>query len=113
LQIEEVEEVWTRRRKSGWRRSVVPMVFPGRGGEGRVNGVVPGRFYVEEEQGTDVEAHVEDVEEGARWRRMRRRSGRRQVCDAEMKDLEFRGSGTLNKKNSNGHDDVINVRRYI
>jgi hypothetical protein len=35
------------------------------------------------------------------------------VCDGEMTGLGFRGSGTLKKKNgSDGHDDVINARRY-
>jgi hypothetical protein len=74
--VEEVWEAWTRRqRRSGQRRSVVPMTVPRCGGEGRVDGAVLRRFNVEEErgtgveeeQGTGVEAHVEDVGEGARW----------------------------------------------
>jgi hypothetical protein len=55
--VEEVREAWTR----GRRRSVVPIVIPGRGGEGWAEGAVPKRFNVEEERGTDVEAHVEDT----------------------------------------------------
>jgi hypothetical protein len=68
---------------------------------------------VEEEQGTGVEAHAEDVMEGA-WR-TRRRSRRRRVCGGEITGLEFRGLGTLKKNNNNndGHDDVIDARRYI
>jgi hypothetical protein len=47
------------------------------GGEGWVDGAVPGCFDVEEERGvgmeeeergTGMEAHVEDVKEGARWK---------------------------------------------
>jgi hypothetical protein len=80
---------------------------------------VPGCFDVEEERGTDVEeqgtgveAHAEDVMEGA-WR-TRRRSGRRRVCGGEITGLLFRGLGTLKKNNNNdGHDDVIDARRYI
>jgi hypothetical protein len=71
-------------------------------------GAVPGHFDVEEERGANVEAHME----GTR-RRQKRRSGRWRVCDGEMTGLGFRGSGTLKKKNgSDGHDDVINARRY-
>jgi hypothetical protein len=56
-----------------------------------------------------VEAHAEDVEEGTRTQRMRRR-----VRGREMTGLEFRGLDTLKKKNSsNGHDDCINARLYI
>jgi hypothetical protein len=45
---------------------------------------------------------------------MQRRSGRRRVCGGKMTGLTFRGLGTLKKKNSSdGHDDIINVRRYI
>jgi hypothetical protein len=57
--VKEVEEVWTRRR-----RSVVPMAVPEHRGEGRADDAVPGCFDMEE-QGTDVEAHAEDAEEGA------------------------------------------------
>jgi hypothetical protein len=113
--VEELGEAWTQRqRRSGWR-SVVPTALPGRGGEGRADGAVPGRFNVEEERGTHVEeerdagveAHAEDTEEGARWRRTWRRSGHRWVCGEEMTGLVFRGLGTLKKKNSsNGHDDL-------
>jgi hypothetical protein len=54
-QVEEVGEAWTRR----WRRSVrrscmVPTEVPGCGGEGRVDGTVPGRFDVAE-RGANVE----------------------------------------------------------
>jgi hypothetical protein len=45
---------------------------------------------------------MEDVVEGARWRqmwRMQRRSRHRRVCDREMTELGFRGSGTFTKKN--------------
>jgi hypothetical protein len=72
---------------------------PGRSGEGGVDGAVPGRFDVEENRDTDVEAHTEDVVEGARWRQTRRRSRHRRVCDREMTELGFRGSGTFKKKN--------------
>jgi hypothetical protein len=55
LQVEELGEAWTQRqRRSGWR-SVVPTALPGRGGEGRADSAVPGRFNVEEERGTHVE----------------------------------------------------------
>jgi hypothetical protein len=82
---------------------------PGCGDEGRADGAVPRRFDVEEERGAVVEAHVEEV---ARWRWTRRT--RRRVCGGEMTGLPFRSSDTLKKKNSsNGHDDIINVRRYI
>jgi hypothetical protein len=57
--VKEVRKAWTQRR----RRSAVPMVVPGRGGEGRADGAAPGHFDVEEEQGADVEAHAEDAEE--------------------------------------------------
>jgi hypothetical protein len=96
---------------------VAPTAVPGRDGEGRVNGAVPGPFDVEEERdtgmeeerGTGVEAHME---EGMQWRWTRRT--RMTVCGGEMTGLGFRGLGTLKKKNSsNGHDDVINARRYI
>jgi hypothetical protein len=62
--MEEVGEVWIQQ----WRRSVVPMVVPGHDGEGRADGAVLRHFNMEEERGTDVEAHAEDMEEGARWR---------------------------------------------
>jgi hypothetical protein len=75
------------------------MVVLGRGSEGRTDNAILGRFNVEE-RGTDVDADVEDVEEGKRWRRMMRRSGWRRVCDREMTRLWFRGSVTLQKKNS-------------
>jgi hypothetical protein len=122
--MEEVDEAWTWRR-----RSVVPIAVLRRGGEGQMDGAIPGRFDVEEERGasveeergagveaergTGVEAHTEDTEEGARWRWTQRRSRRRWVCGGEMKGLGFRGKGTLKKKNSSdGLDDVINARRY-
>jgi hypothetical protein len=105
--VEELGEAWTQRqRRSGWR-SVVPMELPGRGGEGRADGAVPGRFNVEEERDAGVEAHAEDTEDGAWWRQTWRRSGHRWVCGEEMTGLVFRGLGTLKKKNSsNGHDDL-------
>jgi hypothetical protein len=86
--------------------------FLGRaGGEGRADSTVPGRFDVEDEWGAGVEAHTE---EGAQWRRTRRRSGRQQMCGGEMTGLGFMGSDTLKKKNSSDrHDDIINVHRYI
>jgi hypothetical protein len=59
--------------------------------------------HAEEERGTSVEAHAEDMEEGVRWRctqRTRRRSGRRRMCGREMTGFGFRGSSTLKKKNS-------------
>jgi hypothetical protein len=59
--------------------------------EGRADSALPGRFNVEE-RGTDVEAHVEDAEEGA-WGRHMLRSGRQWVCDGEMTRLGFRGLG--------------------
>jgi hypothetical protein len=62
--MEEVGEVWIQQR----RRSVVPMVVPGHDGEGRADGAVLRHFNMEEERGADVEAHEEDMEEGARWR---------------------------------------------
>jgi hypothetical protein len=69
---------------------------------------------VEEQRGVGMEAHTKDTEEGAQWRRTRRRSERRWVCGGEMKGLGFRGSGTLKKKNSrDGHDDIINTHHYI
>jgi hypothetical protein len=72
------------------------------------------RLIDTEQRGTGVEAHAEDVEEGMRWRRTQRRSGRWRVCGREMKGLGFRSSDTLKKKNSsNGHDDIINAHRYI
>jgi hypothetical protein len=92
---------------------VAPTAVPRRGGEGRVNGAVPDPFDVEEERdtgmeeerGTDVEAHME---EGMQWRWTRRT--RMTVCGGEMTGLGLRGLGTLKKKNSsNGHDDVINA----
>jgi hypothetical protein len=47
-------------------------------------------------------------------RRTRRRSRCWQMCGGEMTWLGFRGSGTIKKKNSsNGHNDIINVHRYI
>jgi hypothetical protein len=108
--MEEVGEVWIQQR----RRSVVPMVVPGHDGEGRADGAVLRHFNMEEERGADVEAHAEDMEEGAWWRRTRRRSGRQWVCDKEMKGLWFRGSGTLKKKNSSDrYDDVISAHHYI
>jgi hypothetical protein len=70
--VEEVREAWTRwQRRSRRRRSEVPMVVLGQGGEGRADGAVPGRFdveeervtSVEEERGASVEAHAEDAEE--------------------------------------------------
>jgi hypothetical protein len=61
------------------------MTVPGRGGEGWVDDAVLGRFDVEEERGVGVEAHAEDVEEGAWWRRTRKRSRRRRVCDRKIK----------------------------
>jgi hypothetical protein len=79
---------------------VVLTAVLGHDSEGRVDGTVPGRFNVEEERGTDVDEDAEDVEEGVRWRRMRRRSGCRRVCDREMTGLGFIGSGTHQKKNS-------------
>jgi hypothetical protein len=116
--VEEVEESWTWWR----RRSVVSMVVPGCGGEGRVDGAVLGCINVEEEwgigvdeeRGAGMETHAEDAEEGAWWRWTRRKSGHRWVYGGEMKGLGFRGSGTLKKKNSSdGHDDIINTRHYI
>jgi hypothetical protein len=100
--VEELGEAWPQRRRT---RVVLMAVLvrggegrvddavPGRGGEGRVDGVVPGcsdveeerEAGVEEEQGADVEAHAE---EGARWR--------------------ARGGG-----GREGHDDIINIYRYI
>jgi hypothetical protein len=58
------------------RRSVVPTVVFGRGGDGRADGAVPRCFNMEEERGAGVgeergagvEVHAEDVEAGARWR---------------------------------------------
>jgi hypothetical protein len=51
------------------------MTVPRCGGEGQADGAVLGCFDVEEqgagveeEQGADVEAHIEDAEEGAQWR---------------------------------------------
>jgi hypothetical protein len=38
------------------------------GGYGQADGVIPECFDVEEERGIGVEVHVEDVEEGTRWR---------------------------------------------
>jgi hypothetical protein len=50
-----------------------------------------------------VEAHIEDAEEGARWRRTQRRSGCRQLYGRKMKGLWFRGLGTLkNRKVATG-----------
>jgi hypothetical protein len=122
-----VEEEWD---------GVIPMC----GSDGRVDSVVLGCFDVEEErvpgveeERAGVEAHAEDAEEGTRWRRtqrMRRRSGHRWLCGEEMPGLGFRGSAHLkrrivvmgglimlarpsvNKNSSNGHDDIINARRY-
>jgi hypothetical protein len=57
---------------------------------------------------------VEDTQEGARWRRTQRRSKHRWVFCGEMKQLGFRGSCTLKKKNSSDErDDVMNVHHYI
>jgi hypothetical protein len=93
---------------------VVLMTVLGCGGEGQADGAVPGCFDVEEERGVGMEAHTDDMEEGTRWRSTRRRSGHRRMCGRKMTGLRFRGSGTLEKKNSSdGHDDVINVCRYI
>jgi hypothetical protein len=131
LEVEELREAWTRR----WRRSMVPtmvlghggegwadVMIPRRNGEGRADSAVPRCFDVEEEQGngmeeergTGVEVHAEDAEEGMQWRRMRRRSRRRRVCGGEMTWLWFGGSSILKKKNSSdGHDDIINTHHYI
>jgi hypothetical protein len=65
--VKEVGEAWTR----WWRRSMVPTTVLRCGGEGRVDGAVPGCFNVEEERGTDVEeqwgtdveVHAEDTVE--------------------------------------------------
>jgi hypothetical protein len=66
-----------------------------------------------EERGTNMEVHAEDVEEGARWRQTRRRSGRRRVWRGYDR-VRISGLGTLKKKNSsNGYDDIINVCSYI
>jgi hypothetical protein len=64
--------------------------------------------HMEEERGACVEAV------DAASRQMRRRSEHQWVCGGEMTWLGFRSSGTLrNKNSSDGHDDVINARRYI
>jgi hypothetical protein len=50
LQVKEVREMWIRRwRRSGQRRSEVPMAVFGCSGEGRADGAVPGHFDIEEE----------------------------------------------------------------
>jgi hypothetical protein len=46
--VEELSVAWTwRRRRSRWRRRVVPMMVPERDGEGRADGGVSGHFDVE------------------------------------------------------------------
>jgi hypothetical protein len=42
---------------------------PERSGEGRADGAVPGCFDMDEERDAGMEAHAEDVEEGAWWKR--------------------------------------------
>jgi hypothetical protein len=92
--VEEVREAWTWRR----RRCVVSTAVPRSGGEGRADDAVLEHFDMEEERGADVEAHTEDGEEGAWWRRTWRRSGRRWVCGEEMTGLGFRGWAHLTRR---------------
>jgi hypothetical protein len=64
--------------------------------------------HAEEERGAGVEAV------NAASRRTCKRSGRQWVYGREMTLLGFRELVTHKKKNSSdGHDDIINVRRYI